>query len=161
MLARQDFIQDPVSLMPVRLKCHNELEKFISQSLLANWTIYIEYLERDNKPQWQVWEKPLFAINNPSEVLSAIYDCCAQYPNAPIRIYAQQLRPETRLVYRIDTRMEVDSAVQQHSGRVISAENTDSSWNEALVARIRSGGKTFWGSVAVAGAVTGSILMLE
>lgn len=79
------------------------IENFIAQSLLANWAIRVEYLDDQVHGQmnWRAWGKTLFAIASADAVLQAIDACHANYPDNEIRIYAENARPEIRMVYTV------------------------------------------------------------
>ena len=91
------------SSLEQRLPNRDSVENFIDQSLLGNWSIRVEYAGVNSQGQmgWKLWGNTLFAIGSPSEVLEAIDACHAYYPEQEIRIYAENLRPEMRMVYNV------------------------------------------------------------
>lgn len=86
---------------PIQNRKH--IENFIDQSLLGSWVIRVEHLNNSarDKAAWQAWGNTLFAIASPDVVMDAIDTCHASYPDNEIRIYAENMRPEMRMVYTV------------------------------------------------------------
>ena len=84
---------------------HNRqnIEKFVGQSLLGDWIIRVQYSTTNAKGQasWQQWGDTLFAIRSPVDVMQTLDDCRANFPEQELRIYAEKVRPESRIVYGI------------------------------------------------------------
>lgn len=130
------------------LNCHNELEAFIGRSLLGDWMIRIEHMG-DHEPMyssWQQWGDMLFAITRPDSVMAAIYACRSNHPTHAIRIYAEKMWPESRMIYRIHEtpdRGQKQLRSQQRSesgGKALPAPAEKRSWDNSWVARIRESG---------------------
>ncbi|MGD8560285.1 MAG: ribulose bisphosphate carboxylase small subunit [Gammaproteobacteria bacterium] len=129
---------------PATLNCHHELEEFIGRSLLGDWMIRIEH-KGDNEPpyhRWQQWGDMLFAITRPDSVMEAIYACRSSYPAHAIRIYAEKVWPESRMIYRIHETPD-SGQTRQHSesgGKALPAPATNQGWGNAWAARVGQSG---------------------
>lgn len=100
---------------PEILDCHNELEALIGGSLIGDWMIRIEH-KGDHDPQyscWQQWGDTLFAITHPDSVMEAIYDCRSRRPTHAIRLYAEKVWPQSRLIYRVEETPDCDRRQQR------------------------------------------------
>lgn len=90
----------------VQLASESRLEKIgqlIQHSLCGDWILRIEHTQNASSHHvvWQQWNTPFFAIANPEPVINSIEICRDTYPTHTIRLYAEKIRPEVRLVYWI------------------------------------------------------------
>lgn len=170
---------NPVPTLPNRYK----IEQFIDSSLLGNWTIRIEHSlagGSQGKAIWRQWGTTLFAITSARAVLEAIDACHARYPSHEIRIHAERLKPEMRMVYcvyraadaRLTTRLTkgtpiknapiktapVKKAPINREGQPVAMKQD---WIQLPDEKDDSKGDTKWGFLAVAGALAGTLLAWE
>jgi len=79
-----------------------KLRKIIDNGLLFDWIIRIEYSgglsDRDN---WLQWNEAQFAIRSAEPVLAALKQCYLKHPDRMIRIHAEKIRPETRMLFTV------------------------------------------------------------
>jgi ribulose bisphosphate carboxylase small subunit len=144
----------------------DETESLIGQSLFGDWLLRIEHLgtEPQSSSNWKQWGDAFFAVKDTERVMQALVACHASNPNHSIRIYAEKIRPETRLIYSVYDAAE-DQAAEKNAAKenlVASAANQDV--GESLVAResqARSKGNSVWRYIAATGALAGSILLWE
>ena len=79
-----------------------QLRKLIESSLLADWVIRIEYSDgKSATDPWQQWDQAVFAIRSADDVLAAIMDCYAKNMNCSIRMNAEKVRPQTRMLFTV------------------------------------------------------------
>jgi ribulose bisphosphate carboxylase small subunit len=95
----------------------------------------------DHEPpysNWQQWGDMLFAITRPDSVMEAIYACRSNHPGHAIRIYAEKVWPESRLIYRIhDTPSPGHKQQQSESGgETLQATAANQSWGDSSAARV-------------------------
>lgn len=85
--------------------CCIELEHLIRECLHTEWAIYIEYAEAHPQPytNWKRWGEIFFAIKKSTQVLDSINACRSCFPGAYIRLYAEKFRPNTKLVYWVQS----------------------------------------------------------
>ena len=78
------------------------LKKIIENSLLCDWVIRIEFHGGETGIHcWQQWDKTFFAIKSAKQVLQAITNCYTLRPRSMIRLYAEKIRPQTRLFFTV------------------------------------------------------------
>ena len=77
------------------------LRKLIEDSLLSDWVIRIEYGNGSYDSDWLQWGDTIFAIRSAEPVLDAIVDCYNRNSNCPIRLHAEKVRPQTRMLYTV------------------------------------------------------------
>ena len=77
-----------------------KLRKIIDNGLLFDWIIRIEYSGGiSNRENWLQWKQAHFAIRSAESVLVELKRCYEKHPDCLIRIHAEKLRPQTRMVY--------------------------------------------------------------
>jgi len=83
------------------LSCQGEIEQLVKGTLHTDWAIFIEYGEfsESKSTTWHRWGKAHFDVQSAEPVIDAILACRSCYPNFHIRLYAEKLRPSTKLVY--------------------------------------------------------------
>ena len=106
-----------------------KLRKIIENGLLFDWIIRIEYTGgTSDYENWLQWKETHFAIRSAESVLAALKRCYEEHPDRLIRINAEKMRPQTRMVYTAynpeyvtadDTR-----AITSASPRLMKAERT-------------------------------------
>lgn len=93
------------------------IKKLIENSLLGDWIIRIEYESREQGSRcWQQWENAFFALRSADDVIAAIRDCYSGNADCAIRINAEKIQPQTRMLNTIynphflqsDSEMETD-----------------------------------------------------
>jgi ribulose bisphosphate carboxylase small subunit len=78
------------------------LKKMIESSLLADWVIRIEYQGDESEDScWALWDQAYFAIRSANPVVEALLACYTKHPSCTIRIYAEKIRPQTRLLFTV------------------------------------------------------------
>jgi len=85
------------------LDCQGEIEQLIKATLHTDWAIFIEYAQfsESKSTDWHRWGKAHFAVKSSEPVIDAILACRSCYPNFHIRMYAEKLRPSTKLIYSV------------------------------------------------------------
>ena len=79
-----------------------KLRKLIENSLRFDWIIRIEYASGEcDATGWQQWGKTFFAIRSAEAILIAVTDCYQNNTDCTIRINAEKIRPQTRMLYTI------------------------------------------------------------
>lgn len=94
-----------------------EIDQLVNDSLHSEWAIYIEYARKDVETymNWCRWGKVHYAVKDAKNIIDAIGACYASYPDYLIRLYAEKFRPNTHLIYWIQTSDKVSSDVRSHS----------------------------------------------
>lgn len=85
------------------LRNRQNIEEMIDQSLLCDWVIRVEYsgINPEGQNDWLQWGSTLFAIGSADDVMEAIDACHANYPREEIRLYAEKLQPQMRMLYSV------------------------------------------------------------
>lgn len=85
----------------ILLAALNKVQQLVSQHLCGDWVIRIEYSEEATvaSSRWAQWGKAMFALHNAEPVINAILSCQANYPAQAIRLSAEKMRPQTRMIY--------------------------------------------------------------
>lgn len=79
-----------------------KIRKLVENSLLSDWVIRVEYEAGEMETaDWQQWDQAIFATRSAESVLSAISACYSKNPNSTIRINAEKIRPQTRMLYTV------------------------------------------------------------
>ena len=78
-----------------------EVRQLVSEHLRGDWVVRIEHTPRvmDYRQGWQRWGKALLPTGDAAPVIDAIRGCRATHPAHKIRLYAEKLRPQARLVF--------------------------------------------------------------
>ena len=77
-----------------------QIEKLVTENLRNEWIVRIEHTSRVCRYStcWNSWGKALFALSDSPPVIDAITECRANHPTHAIRLCAEKVRPETRLI---------------------------------------------------------------
>ncbi|MEW5755744.1 MAG: ribulose bisphosphate carboxylase small subunit [Pseudomonadota bacterium] len=131
----------------------DEVEQLIGQNLCGDWILRIEHAACDADPylRWQPWGDPFFAVNSSAPVIAAIRSCRVKLPKDSIRLCAEKLRPQTRLIYWVHT---PDDDVPGAANRVLSQTH------DAIAVK-NSNKRAAWRYAAAIGVVASSILLFE
>ncbi len=79
-----------------------KVRKLIENSLLADWVLRIEYDSSENESDgWRQWEETFFALRSADDVLDALKACYSKFSDRVIRINAEKIRPQTRMLYTV------------------------------------------------------------
>ena len=78
-----------------------EVNKLVSKYLYGDCVVRIDHTPRvvDRHLRWQPWGQTFFAIRDAGPVIDAIVACRSSYPTHTIRVCAERLRPQSRLVF--------------------------------------------------------------
>lgn len=89
--------------LPTRDHRMAELEQMVVEHLHGDWVVRIEHTPRvmDYHDGWKQWGKALFPVGDPARVIDAISGCRNRHPAHTIRLCAEKLRPQARLVLRV------------------------------------------------------------
>lgn len=140
----------------------DEVEQLIGQNLCGDWILRIEHAACDTDPYllWQPWGDPFFAVNSSVPVIAAIRSCRAKLPKHSIRLCAEKLRPQTRLIYWVHTpEDDVSDAVGRTQSQFSDSIATNNSNTVPLPAR--SKGRAAWRYAAAIGLAMSSMLLIE
>jgi ribulose bisphosphate carboxylase small subunit len=93
------------------LALFNKVENLVQQSLLGDWIIRIEYGEQraDGEISWRQWNRAFFAVKDAKSLNHEILNCRMCFPIHPIRLYAEKLNPQTKIIYWVYTPQEYSS----------------------------------------------------
>jgi ribulose bisphosphate carboxylase small subunit len=132
----------------------DEVRHLISESLWGDSVIRIEYASPDpaSPTAWEQWGAGLFAFHDAQPVINEIKRCHSRYPTQPIRLSAETLQPRTRLLYYVYQGQPQQPLAEQ-----------------PMPVRSRPGAQAVharrspraWGYAALAGALLGSVLVVE
>lgn len=131
------------------LECHNELEQFVGRSLIGDWMICIEH-KGDGEPpysRWQQWGDMLFAITRPDSVMEAIYACRDNHPTHAIRIYAEKVWPESRMIYRIHETPDGGHTNTQSTNDALPAPAANQGRGTSSTTHVRQSANAAWGTL--------------
>jgi ribulose bisphosphate carboxylase small subunit len=79
-----------------------KIRKLVESSLLSDWVIRLEYeTGKMETADWQQWDEAMFAVRSAEPVLTALSACYSKYPDCTIRINAEKIRPQTRMLYTV------------------------------------------------------------
>ena len=127
---------------------HNRknIENFIDQSLLGDWVIRVEYSGNNSQKQtgWIQWGSPIFAIRSPDEVMEAIDACHANFPSQEIRIYAEKVRPEVRMVYSVYRSTEPGLNDETSVSVNVASEAANQEWRPTADESVSAKGNSTW-----------------
>ena len=144
---------------------HNRrnIENFIDQSLLGDWVIRVEYSGNNSKKQtgWIQWGSTLFAIRSPDEVMDAIDACHSSFPEQEIRIYAEKVRPEMRMVYNVYRSTESGSHDETPVSVNVASEAANQEWHPTADESVSARGNSAWRFLAAAGTLAGTLIVWE
>lgn len=149
---------DPV--MP--LQNREKIESFIENSLLGDWIIRIEYSGRNAQGQtdWLQWDSTFFAITSAEDVLQVIDSCYAYFPEREIRISAEKVRPQTRMVYSVYQPGE--SVLKTLSPDHVASQAANQEWPQVATDEITSvKANNKWRFMAAIGTLAGSLIVWE
>ena len=78
-----------------------EVRKLISDYLCGNCSVRIEHTPRivDRHVHWDQWGEAFFALKDATPVIDGIVACRAEHPDHTIRLCAERLHPQSRLVF--------------------------------------------------------------
>ena len=78
-----------------------EVNQLVTRYLCGDCVVRIDHTPRvvDGQVRWQPWGQTFFAIRDAGPVLDAIIACRASYPTHTIRVCAERLQPQSRLVF--------------------------------------------------------------
>ncbi|WP_455375774.1 ribulose bisphosphate carboxylase small subunit [Kaarinaea lacus] len=144
---------------------HNRknIENFIDQSLLGDWVIRVEYSGKNpqGKIDWVQWGSTMFAIKSSCDVMREIDACHANYPAKEIRIYAEKVRPEMRMVYSVYRPTEF--GLNDKVSVSIISEAANQEWprpgNETVPVKAKA--NSAWRYLAAAGTLAGTLIVWE
>jgi ribulose-bisphosphate carboxylase small chain len=79
----------------------DEVRQMISKYLCGDCVVRIEHTPRvvDRHVRWQPWGQTFFALKDATPVIDEIVACRASFPTHTIRLCAERLRPQSRLVF--------------------------------------------------------------
>ena len=143
------------------LQNRNKMENFIDQSLLGDWIIRVEYSGNNSQGQrgWIQWGSTMFAIRSPDEVMEAIDACHTNYPEQEIRIYAEKVRPQVRIVYSVYRASEPGL---KHLATVNGpSDAANQEWLQSGGQAVPVRTKSAWRFIAAAGALAGTFIVWE
>ncbi|MFO7602720.1 MAG: ribulose bisphosphate carboxylase small subunit [Gammaproteobacteria bacterium] len=85
----------------ILLAALNKVQQLVSQHLCGDWVIRVEYAEQTPgaSNNWRQWGKAMFALHNAEPVINGILTCQEHYPAQAIRLSAEKMRPQTRMIY--------------------------------------------------------------
>lgn len=150
---------------PVPLLNNREnVQNFIDQSLLGDWIIRVEYSGRNAQGQtdWLQWGSTFFAITSPNDVMQAIDSCYAYLPEREIRIYAEKVRPQTRMVYSVYRATESELNSQTPVPVSVASQAANQEWPEtAEEEKIAVNANSKWRYLAAVGTLAGTLFALE
>lgn len=142
---------------------HNRknIEDFIGQSLLGDWIIRVEYAKNNSQGQlsWFQWGSTMFAIKSPADVMEAIDDCHANYPEQEIRIHAEKVRPEMRMVYSVYRASE--SSLNHQATVNVPSQAANQEWIPSADESVLAKANSAWRYLAAVGTLAGTLLVLE
>lgn len=142
---------------------HNRknIKNFIDQSLLGDWIIRVEYARNNSQGQlsWYQWGSTMFAIKSSADVLEAIDGCHASYPAQEIRIHAEKVRPETRLVYSVYNSAELD--LKDEASVSLESEAANQEWIQSADENVHAKANSTWRYLVAVGTLAGTMLVLE
>ena len=145
------------------LQNRKNIENFIDQSLLGDWIIRVEY--SGNNPQgqadWVQWGSTMFAISSPDEVMEAIDACHANFPQQEIRIYAEKVRPEMRMVYSVYRSTEYVLNDAPSVSVNVASEAANQEWPQSADERVPARANNAWRFIAAAGTLAGTLIVWE
>jgi len=141
----------------------NDVESLIGQSLFGDWLLRIEHAgtEPQSSSNWKQWDDVFFAIKDTEPVMQALFACHASHPSHSIRIYAEKIRPETRMIYSVYDATKDQAAEKNAANENLAASAANQDVGESLVARANSKANPVWRYIAATGALAGSILLWE
>ena len=78
-----------------------EVSQLVSKYLRGDCVVRIDHTPRvvDRDVRWQQWGQTFYAIRDAGPVIDAIVACRARYPTRTIRVCAERLQPQSRLVF--------------------------------------------------------------
>jgi ribulose bisphosphate carboxylase small subunit len=81
----------------------SKIRNLVEAGLMHDWAIRIEYASKtpQNEIEWLQWDKTLFAIREPDQVLEKLKECCSNHPDCSMKLVCEHFSPESRLVYCI------------------------------------------------------------
>ena len=79
----------------------DEVRQMISKYLCGNCVVRIEHTPCvvDRYVRWQTWGQTFFALKDAEPVIDAIVACRASFPTNTIRLSAERLHPQSRLIF--------------------------------------------------------------
>jgi ribulose bisphosphate carboxylase small subunit len=78
------------------------IKKIIENSLLFDWIIRIEYADNETEAAgWEQWCNTLFAVRSADSIIAAIKSCYTNKAGCAIRINAEKVRPQTRMLFTV------------------------------------------------------------
>jgi len=79
-----------------------KINNLIESSLLFDWIIRIEFHRRGSEYTcWEQWDQTFFALRAAESVIAAVKTCYSRNPDCTIRIYAEKVRPQTRMYFTV------------------------------------------------------------
>lgn len=143
------------------LQNRHSLENFIDQSLLGDWIIRVEYSGNNSQGQkaWAQWGSTMFAVKSPDEVMQAIDACHANYPAKEIRLYAEKVRPETRMIYSVYRSSE--SVLEDEVCVNVAPVAAHHPWWQTSDSYIPAKGNATWRYLAAACTLVGTLIVWE
>ena len=90
----------PLTQLPIAGRLA-EVKQLVSKYLCGDCVVRIEHTPRvvDRHVRWQQWGQTFFAIKDADPVIDAIVAARARYPTHTIRLCAERLQPQSRLVF--------------------------------------------------------------
>lgn len=97
-------MQPAPSLSPAHALPHlEEVSTLLREQLRDDWVVRIEHLNPHTRPRplWRTWGEAQYIRKGAEPLIDRILDCHAAHPEHSIRLCAEKLNPQARLVYWI------------------------------------------------------------
>jgi ribulose bisphosphate carboxylase small subunit len=79
-----------------------KINNLIESSLLFDWIIRIELDRGESRHScWEQWDQTFFALRTAESVIAAVKSCYSRNPDCTIRIYAEKVRPQSRMYFTV------------------------------------------------------------
>ncbi len=80
-----------------------QIKHLLENGFMHDWAISIEYAVRTHQQysKWIKWDKTLFALKDPDQVLEKLKECCKNNPECSMKLVCEHFSPDCRLVYCI------------------------------------------------------------
>ena len=141
----------------------NEVQQVVAQHLCHDWVVRIEHADQAavELNSWNQWDKAMFALRNVEPVIDAILSCRVNHPGHAIRLNAEKMRPQTRMIYWVYL-PEFD-ALQQESRQPASNSTSPmpDKWWQIPSNKSQTMPGTKWRTLALVGMLTASVVLLQ
>lgn len=138
----------------------DNIKQLVETTLLYDWVVRIEYSTdyTTNSAQWQQWGETKFAVRDSTTVLDAIKTCRYSNPGRGIRLFAEKMHPQTRLLFWIYPVVEPPA---QASKQVNVITGDIRKYLAPLNDGLSAARQRIWKITAIAGMLMASLLVLE